>query len=76
MIQNQKKLFSDYWTPFGNINLGIKGNALESDLDESGGTLHMNYVLDMNGSAMSENDITITVKLNSAIDPSSTFPLK
>jgi uncharacterized beta-barrel protein YwiB (DUF1934 family) len=63
MVQCGKKLFSEYSTPMGSIAVGIMGNTIENHFDEDGGTLRMNYTLDMNGSLVSDNEIKITVRL-------------
>jgi uncharacterized beta-barrel protein YwiB (DUF1934 family) len=63
MIQCGKKLFSEYNTPLGSMEVGVMGLAIDNQLGEDGGTLYMRYVLDVNGALLSENEMTITVRL-------------
>lgn len=63
IVQQEKKLYSQYKTPMGGVCIGIMGNQIDNRLGESGGTLYLRYTIDMNGSFVSENEISITVEL-------------
>lgn len=63
IVQCNKKLYSKYDTPMGSICIGITGSLIDNHLNENGGSLNMKYTIDMNGSLVSENEITITVEL-------------
>ena len=47
----------------GSVLIGVMANVIENSFNENGGTLHMKYTIDMNGSFVSENEIDISVEL-------------
>lgn len=63
IVQYDKKLYSQYTTPMGSVLIGVMANVIENSFNENGGTLHMKYTIDMNGSFVSENEIDISVEL-------------
>lgn len=63
MIQCDRKLYSQYETPLGSVCIGVLASQIDNHLDSDGGTLHMVYTIDINGSLVSENEIYITVEL-------------
>jgi len=63
MIQCDKKLYSQYTTPMGSICIGVMANQIDNSFNENGGNLYMKYTIDMNGSFVSENEITVNVEL-------------
>lgn len=63
ILQCDKKLFSQYETPILTMNVGILANQIDNKLDANGGTLHMCYTIDINGSLVSENVVDISVEL-------------
>ena len=44
------------------MRIGVHTNAIESQLDETGGNLVLKYTIDMNSAYMSENEIYMTIK--------------
>jgi uncharacterized beta-barrel protein YwiB (DUF1934 family) len=63
IVQCDKKLYSQYETPMVTMNVGILANQIDNQLDQNGGTLHMSYTIDINGSLVSENVVDISVEL-------------
>ena len=63
MIQCDKKLYSQYPTPMGSVCVGVMANQIDNSFNENGGSLHMKYTIDMNGSFVSENEIIVNVEL-------------
>lgn len=51
-----------YNTPQGDFVIGIYGEALMADLNESGGKIYMSYTLDVNSGLLSKNIMEIKVK--------------
>ncbi len=51
-----------YSTAFGNLSVGIFGEIVDINLDESGGKLLMKYTIDVNSELLSKNNVEITVK--------------
>lgn len=62
IIENGKKHYCSYGTPYGDMMLGIDTKAVVSTLDYEGGGLYFKYIIDMNSAFMSENEIFITVE--------------
>ncbi len=51
-----------YNTPQGDFVIGIYGEALMAELNESGGKIYMSYTLDVNSGLLSKNIMEIKVK--------------
>lgn len=51
-----------YNTPEGDFVIGIYGEALLCELDESGGRIYMSYTLDVNSGLLSKNIMEIEIK--------------
>lgn len=61
-IEKGKKHHCHYGTPYGNIMVGIAASDIRSELDSKGGDLYFKYVVDVNSTFVSENEIYINVK--------------
>lgn len=59
IIDLGRRHLSQYETPYGMLMLGICGLKLESDVDETGGTLHFRYTTDVELSVVGEFDFDI-----------------
>lgn len=55
--------YCHYGTEFGDCMVGITTQELSHSLDETGGTVHLKYSVDVNSGLMTENEITINVKM-------------
>ncbi len=55
--------YCHYGTEFGDCMVGITTQELSHCLDETGGTVHLKYSVDVNSGLMTENEITIKVKM-------------
>ncbi len=62
VLEPGKKHFCHYAMPFGEMTIGVSAHALSNTLDAQGGMLSMHYTIDLFGSVLSENEITLTVK--------------
>ncbi len=62
IIQKGKRHNCSYSTPAGNLMLGVFAQRVESNIDETGGTLEFDYTLDLGAGVVSENYLVITVK--------------
>ena len=49
-------------TPFGALNLGVYTDRIDSSLGEYGGELVFHYLLDVNGTSTTENNVRVSVK--------------
>lgn len=61
-IEKGKKHHCHYGTPFGDFMVGITTKNIKSNLDDNGGELYLNYVIDINASYVSEHEIIVNVK--------------
>ena len=62
VIEKDKKHHCHYGTPYGDFMMGITANDIKSNLDASGGELYFKYVIDINSSYISDQEIFINVK--------------
>ncbi len=62
VIERGKKHHCHYGTPFGDFMVGITTNDIKSALSDCGGDLYFKYVIDINSSYVSEQEIFINVK--------------
>ena len=58
-IEKSVRHISHHVTPYGTFSLGVNAVAIESDIDESGGTLHFRYTTDIEMNVVSEIDFNI-----------------
>ena len=63
IFENKTRHFCHYGTEFGDCMVGITTDELKPELDENGGIIHLKYTIDVNGGLMTENEITINVKM-------------
>ena len=59
IIEPGVRRVSQYHTPYGTIMIGIFGHALQSDVDETGGTLSFRYCTDVELSPIGEFEFNI-----------------
>lgn len=62
IIEKDKKHHCHYGTPYGDFMVGITARNINSALEENGGELYFKYVIDINSSYISEQEIFINVK--------------
>ncbi len=63
IFENKTRHFCHYGTEFGDCMVGITTEELKPELSENGGKIHLKYTIDVNGGLMTENEITINVKM-------------
>lgn len=61
-IEKGKRNSCFYSTPVGDLCIGIYGESLDINLNESGGSLNMVYTIDSDLRLVSRNEVKITVK--------------
>ncbi len=61
-IESGKKHHCHYGTPYGDFTVGITTKNITSTLTENGGDLYLNYIVDINSSYVSENEIYVNIK--------------
>lgn len=62
IIEPGKRHHCHYFTPYGNIVIGIYAHELKNELSENGGNLYMKYTIDVNTSYLSDNEIIMNIK--------------
>lgn len=62
VIEKQKRCNCLYQTPYGAMTMGFYGEKIENKLNKNGGELSLWYTVDVNGSELNRNQMTITVK--------------
>ncbi|MCF0120508.1 MAG: DUF1934 domain-containing protein [Oscillospiraceae bacterium] len=59
--EGQKHYFV-YDTPYGSFTMGVETHTLTAELDENGGELYIDYVIDVENIVVSKNIFRIVVK--------------
>ncbi len=62
LFEEGRKHYFNYQTPYGYINMGITGRSIRSTLGEEGGRLIVSYLLDLDNTMQSRNEIEINIK--------------
>ena len=62
MIEKGITNLCNYDTPAGSLVLDINGVQIDTDLDEKGGRINMEYTLNSGGLLISENKLTMNIK--------------
>lgn len=62
IVENGKKHYCYYNTPFGEMMVGIFTKEIKNELTENGGKLCFKYTVDVNASYISDNEIFLNVK--------------
>lgn len=62
IVKQGERFSSPYNTGYGMLNVGIKGNRVESNIDENGGKIELEYDLDINSDYVSKNVIKINIR--------------
>lgn len=64
MLETGKKHYCHYNTPFGDMVVGITTNSIKNSLGSQGGSVYLNYSVDINSSFLSDNEIFIDISLS------------
>jgi uncharacterized beta-barrel protein YwiB (DUF1934 family) len=63
-FDEDKKNVSMYKTPYGTIELRIKTNSLNINVDEQGGDIMINYKISTAGQALKNTKLKVNIKVN------------
>jgi len=63
VFEDKTRHFCQYGTEYGDCMVGITTDELFNGLNENGGKISLKYTVDINGGLMTENEITINVKM-------------
>ncbi len=64
IIERSKRNLCNYGTEYGNLLMGIFGRNIETACSEEDGTISFSYDIDVNGALTSQNEVTVTYKIN------------
>ena len=56
-----RKHYCQYGTPFGDMRIGVYTHAIDNTIEKDG-RLYLKYMLDLNSSYLSDNEIIMTIK--------------
>ncbi len=62
LFMKDRKTSSYYNTPYGNFMIGIYTDNLNIDVNDDGGTVNVDYYLDINNSRTSKNNFEIQIR--------------
>ena len=62
LIEEGKRNTSFYTTPYGNLTIGVFGEAIQHNLSVFGGEITLKYTLDTDLKLLSENTVNISVR--------------
>lgn len=62
VVEEGKRHLCQYSTEYGDIMIGIFGESIKNELTESGGTLSLQYSIDVNAGLLSKNKVEISVR--------------
>ena len=60
VFEEGKKNISYYDTEAGAFSIGVFANYLEADINENGGSIEIDYILEVDGSVVGQNEISVT----------------
>ena len=63
VFENGVRHYCHYGTEYGECMVGITTQTLSHTLNETGGFIHLKYSVDVNAGLITENEITIKVKM-------------
>lgn len=63
VFENGVRHYCHYGTEYGECMVGITTQTLSHSLNEKGGFVHLKYSVDVNAGLITENEITINVKM-------------
>lgn len=62
IIEKNTKHHCVYGTPYGSFTVGVNAKDINSELDDNGGMLYFNYVIDVNSSYLGDFAISVEVR--------------
>ncbi len=62
LFMKEKKTSSYYNTPYGSFMIGIYTDNLNIAIDDNGGTINVDYYIDINNSKTSKNNFEINIR--------------
>jgi len=62
IFEKEKKYVGYYETPFGSMSVGVTTNSLKVDMDEDGGEIDLDYLVELNNSMPVHNGLHLKIR--------------
>lgn len=62
IFEKDKCHIGHYETPYGDFTISVTANKIDVSIDENGGNIDIDYIMDINNVARSRNGISLTIR--------------
>ena len=62
VFEKEKRYRGHYDTPFGSLSVGVTTNKLKVDIDENGGEIDLDYMVELNNNLPVHNGLHLTIR--------------
>ena len=62
IFEKEKKYVGHYETPLGALSVGVTTNSITVDIDENGGEIDLDYMIELNNSMPVHNGLHLTIR--------------
>ena len=62
VLEHRRRHLCSYGTPYGDLMLGVFTEKMEQEMTEKGGSVRVAYTLDVGGSMLSRQELSVTVR--------------
>ncbi|MBE7034625.1 MAG: DUF1934 domain-containing protein [Ruminococcaceae bacterium] len=62
VFEKEKKYVGYYETPFGSLSVGVTTNSMTVNIDEDGGEINLDYMVELNNSMPVHNGLHVTIR--------------
>lgn len=66
LFMKDRKTSTLYNTPYGDMTIGILTDKMDVDISDNGGTINVDYYLDINNSTKSKNNFELEIRRQNA----------
>lgn len=62
VFEKEKKYIGYYETPFGNLSVGVTTNSMSVDIDDDGGEIKLDYMIELNDNMPVHNGLHLKIR--------------
>ncbi len=62
IFEKEKKYVGHYETPFGSLSVGVTTNSMTVDIDENGGEIDLDYLVELNNNLPVHNGLHLKIR--------------
>ncbi len=62
IFEKEKKYVGHYETPFGSLSVGVTTNSMTVDIDENGGEIDLDYMVELNNNLPVHNGLHLKIR--------------